>query len=242
MEPDPQPSALPRVEAYLDQVLAPITRRLSPFHQQELRRELRTHLRERVSAYQELGMTEDAAVTEALKQFGGADDFLRQWRLEWQKAPPQAVLREIGMATRCALLLSLPALLITCPCSPMLHTLYVNQFNWLPDWLRHTPVAYVTSGWSGFGFDLIFLPLAVGAAVGRLTPQRAGMGMLAGLTTAITLTDWFFWPISLNLGRFTESLSEQIFFCSILWLPLACTSAALSGWWTQKHKKKKVLA
>ena len=243
MTPKPDPSAENRVEAYLDQLLVPLAHNLSDFHRDELRRELRAHLRGRVDAYRELDYSEEDAITEALRQFGGAEDFLRQWQQEWRKTPPQVVLREIGMATRCALLLSLPALLVTCPGSPVWpRTLYVNQFNWLPDWLRHTPVAYVTSGWSGFGFDLIFLPLAVGAAVGRLTPQRAGMGMLAGLTTAITLTDWFFWPISLNLGRFTQSLSEQIFFCSILWLPLACTSAALSGWWTQKHKKKKVLA
>ena len=243
MEPDFQSSAPRRVEAYLDQVIAPLTRRLSAFQQQELRRELREHLVARLAAYQELGMTEDDAVTEALRQFGGAGDFLRQWQQEWRKTPPQAILREIGLATRCALLLSFPALLLTCPGSPALaQTLYVNQFNWLPDWLRHTPVASITSGWTSFGLDLIVLPLAVGAAVGRLVPNRAGIGMLAALTLEIILTDWYFLPSVLNLGRFINNLTEQIFFCSIFWLPLACTSAALSGWWTQKHNKRKATA
>ena len=242
MEPDPQTSTPRRVEAYLDQVLAPLTRRLSTFHQQELRRELRTHLWERINAYQELGMTEDDAVTEALKQFGGAEDFLRQWRLEWRKTPPQAVLREIGIATRCALLLSLPALLMTCPGSPMLHTLYMNQFNWLPDWLRHTPAAYITSGWTSFLLDLVALPLVVGASVGRLVPQRAGLGMLAALTVELVSTNWIMLPSMPNFGWFAERISEQIFFCSIFWLPLACTSAALTGWWTQKHNKRKAMA
>lgn len=242
MEQSPD-SAPHQVEAYLDQVLAPLTRRLSAFHQQELRRELRTHLQERVNAYQELGMTEDDAVTEALRQFGGAEDFLRQWQQEWRRTPPQAVLREIGLATRYALLLSIPALLMTYPGSPQWpHMLYANQDNWPPDWLRHTPVAYITSSWGSFGLDLIVLPIVVGAAVGRLVPHRAGLGTLTALTVIITLTDWFLWPVFLNLGRFTEGLSEQIFFCSIFWLPLACTSAALSGWWTQKHEKIKVMA
>ncbi len=223
-----------RVDAYLDQVLAPLTRHLSRFHQQELRREMRTHLWERTGAYQELGMSEDDAVTEALRQFGGAEDFGRQWHLEWQRTPPQAILREIGLATRCALLLSLPALLLTCPGSPG----WANSFDgrWLPLWMQSWPFVYVTSGWGSFGFNLIVLPLAVGVAVGRLVPQRAGIGMLAALTITITLTDWYFLPAVLNLGRFINSLTEQIFICSIFWLPLACTSAALTAWWMQKAK------
>jgi hypothetical protein len=243
MEPDPLNSAPRRVEAYLDQVLAPLTRSLSAFHQQELRRELRTHLWERVSAYQELGHSENDAVTEALRQFGGAEDFLKQWRLEWQKTPPQAVLREIATATRCALLLSLPALLMTCPGSTAWqHIIYQTQLAWAPKWMQLCGFTEVTSGWASFGLDLILLPLAVGTAVGRLVPRRAGLGMLTALTLEIVLTDWYLLPAVLNLGWFTERLSEQIFLCSMSWLPLACASAALSGWWTQKHRKTKVMA
>jgi hypothetical protein len=127
---------------------------------------------------------------------------------------------------------------VTCPGSPVWpQTMYANQLNWLPDWLRHTPVAYITSGWGSFGLDLIVLPLVVGAAAGRLVPHRAGLGMLTALTIMITLTDWFLWPTAPNLGRFAGHLSEQIFFCSIFWLPLACMSAALSGWWTQRRRR-----
>lgn len=218
-----------RVEAYLDQVLAPLTRRLSALHQQELRRELRTHLWERVSAYQELGMAEDDAVTEALRQFGGAEDFLRQWQQEWRRTPPQAVLRETGIATRCALLLSLPALLITCLGSPLWGAM--TGGIWVPLWIQSWPIAYV-----GFGLYLVLLPIVVGAAVGRLAPQRAGLGMLAALTVEIVLTGCSLLPAMLNSGWLTERLSEQIFLCSIFWLPLACTSAALNGWWAQKKE------
>lgn len=227
-----------RVDACLDQVLAPLTRRLSRFQQGELRRELRTHLWERIDAYQELEHSEDEAVTEALQQFGGADDFLRQWRQEWIKTTPQATLREIGTAMRSALLLSLPALLITCLSSPVWsHVIYPA---WAPEWMQFCGITGVTYGWGSFGLDLILLPLAVGAAAGRLVPQRAALGMLAALTVEIVLTDWYLLPAVLNLGWFTERLSEQIFICSIFWLPLACTSAALTGWWTQKKKLRRV--
>ncbi len=77
MGPDPLASAPQRVEAYLDLILTPLSRRLSPFHREELRRELREHLWARIDAYGELGQPEGEAITEALRQFGGANDFAR---------------------------------------------------------------------------------------------------------------------------------------------------------------------
>ena len=237
MEPDPSR----RVEAYLDQVLAPLARRLSPFQQGELRRELREHLWERIASYRELGSSEEAAVTEAVKQFGGAEDFLREWRREWTKTTPQTTLREIGTATCTALLLSLPALLVACLGSPIWYqTVYRSQTDWAPTWMHTCLFTSVTSGWASFGLDFIVLPLAVGALVGRLIPQRAGLGMLAALTVEIILTDWYLLTAVLNSGWFAERLTEQIFIWSILWLPLACTTATLTGWWTRC--KRKVLA
>ena len=233
-----------RVEAYLDRILIPLTRRLTPFHQQELRRELRMHLWERVTAYQELGMTETESVTEALRQFGGAEDFLRQWHQEWTKITPLMTLHEVGAATRTALLLSLPALLVTCLGSPIwLHVIYQTQLAWAPEWMRFCGLTGVISGWAGFGIDLILLPLIVGTAVGRLAPRHAGLGMLVALTLEIILTDWFLWPDVLNLlGWFAGRVTEQIFICSILWLPLACAAAAVSGRWTQHRDKRRVIA
>lgn len=72
-----------RVEAYLDDILAPLARRLPDAERAELRRELRAHLWGRVDAYRELGQSEDEAVAGALGQFGGAEDFARQWTREW---------------------------------------------------------------------------------------------------------------------------------------------------------------
>lgn len=239
-EPDPQDSAPRRVEAYLDTMLTALPR-LSDLERETLRRELHEHLWSRIEAYKEQGQTEDAAVNEALRQFGSGRGFLWQWRREWAKTPPQSTLRELWAATRWALLLSIPALLITCLGSPVWsHSMYSYQLNWLPDWLRLTPVAYITSGWGSFGLGLVLLPLAVGVAVGRLVPQRASLGMLAALTLELVSTDWIMLPTRLNLGRFAEPLSEQIFFCAMLWLPLACGAAALTGWWTRRTRARRI--
>ena len=240
MELGPQNSAPPRVEAYLDQVLAPLTRRLSAFHQQELRRELRAHLGERISAYQELGITEDNAVTEALRQFGGAEDFLQQWQQEWTKTTPQATLREIGVATRTALLLSLPALLIAClgwPDWAHPHSFSANQFAWAPDWMRWCQLSYVASGWASFSLDFVLLPVAVGAAMGRFVPRHAGLGMLSALAAIIVLTDWCLLPNAPNLGQFLWDSSYLLFVLGFYWLPVACTTAAMASWWTQRQRK-----
>lgn len=102
-----------RVKAYLDQLLVPLARNLSPFHRDGLRRELRAHLWGRVDAYQELDYSEEDAVTEALKQFGGANDFARQWRQEWITHVCPSVWREAWASSCQALRLSVPALAAT---------------------------------------------------------------------------------------------------------------------------------
>ena len=241
MEPDPPTPAPRRVEAYLDQVLAPLVHRLSPFHRNELRRELREHLWERIASYRELGSSEEQAVMETLKQFGGAEDFLREWRRAWTKTTPQATLREIGAATRTALLLSLPALLIACLSSPMQahpHRIYMNQFAWAPDWMSWCQLSYVPSGWAGFTLDFVLLPGAVGAAIGRLTPRHAGVGMLSAMAAIIALTEWcVFSPVAFSLGQSVGNCSYLMFVCSVYWLPVACTAAVLTSWGTRCQRK-----
>ena len=237
------PLIIVRLEAYLDQVLAPLTHRLSPFHREELRRELREHLWERVTGYCELGMAQDEAVIEALRQFGGAEDFLRQWHQEWLKTTTQATLREMWAAAYCALLLSLPALLVACRTSHGLtvwsHCLDTSQIAWAPKWMQASQIVYVVSGWDSFALNFVVLPLALGVAVGRVIPERAGIGMLAALTIEIVIGKWLgLGTDTPNLGRVVYSFSELMFICSATWLPLACTTAALTGWWTQRSKPR----
>ena len=162
-----------RMEAYLDQVLAPLARRLSAFHQQELRRELRAHLWERITAYQELDMTEDDAVTEALRQFGGAEDFLRQWRREWTKtAAVSAPTLRIWNAGKAALRPSLVG--ITAAFLPFVGiNLFYQAFQHFPAGaflLRYGGALY--GSWIGLAF--LLLPVLIGVRQGRRQPKHAG--------------------------------------------------------------------
>jgi len=222
--PDPRASAPRRVEAYLDQILAPLA--------------LREHLWARVAAYRELGHLEDEAVTEALRQFGGAEDFLRQWRREWMKTTPQATLREVWQATCYALLFSSPALLMTCPDSvAWWREINVSHFAWAPEWMRACGIPVIASGWGSFAFDFALLPIAFGAAVGRFTPRCAAVGTLAALAMEVALTDPFMWRLP---GEFLNGMSYQVFTCTVAWLPLACTTAALTGWWARRSETRRL--
>ncbi len=240
MEPNPENSAPRRVEAYLDQVLAPLTRHLSVFHQQELRRELRAHLWERVDAYRELGQSEEDAVTEALQQFGGAEDFARQWRREWSRNPDPLTLREVYDAGKMALrptLLGLAAAML-----PFV----------LLAWAYNSPYAsQVGNAMDKHGaeledcmtaFALLILPVLVGARQGWRKSKRAGLGVMAALT-AVLVTAGFVDQIVgwlLPSGSIVESEFVVLLPLLAVWMPVACGSAALSGWWTRKAKSRRL--
>lgn len=237
-EPDPLASAPRRVEVYLDQILAPLARRLSPFHRDELRRELREHLWARIEAYRELDHSEDEAVTEALRQFGGAEDFLRQWRREWAKTPQKVTFREVWQAARPALYLSPLALLLAClpiilwvDAYPFFHSL-----PWLSSWLdQNSPLLGKTLA----GIDVLLLPALLGFATARRAPQRAGLGAFLALSTQVALGGSLYW-ISKWLWpnqALVETYSQPLFLAAI-WIPVTSVSAALSGWWLRRSKTR----
>ena len=174
MEPDPLASAPRRVEAYLDQILAPLARRLSPFHRAELRRELREHLWARVDAYGELGQPEDEAVTEALRQFGGADDFTRQWRREWTRAPRRVTLREVWEAARPALRPSLAGITVAFLPATVIHIGFCNLQGSAAGALLYHYADAIVRTWALFAF--LLMPVVVGMRQGRRNPTRAGVG------------------------------------------------------------------
>lgn len=240
MEHDPQSSALHRVETYLDQVLAPLTRRLSAFHQQELRRELRAHLWERVDAYRELDYSEEDAVTEALRQFGGAKDFARQWRHEWLRKPSRITPREVWEAARPALRPSLLSIALALapfglPTIPML----LGQFYTLP-WaiLRH---AEANLFWPLVVSSYFILPVLIGERQGRRRPQCAGLGITVVLTSELAATSllYLLCPIGLSSGPFVDGFFSILLTLLLVWLPLSGTAAALSGWWTRRSKSRR---
>ena len=233
-EPESPASAPRRVEAYLDQILAPLARRLSPFHQEELRRELREHLWARIDAYSELGQPEDKAVTEALQQFGGAEEFMRQWRREWTKTPPKVTLRAIWEATRPALRLSFPALL-------------------------SVPATIALAGFLAFGSPLggpflaalfnvysigvvILSPLVLGLVQSRRAPQHPGIGQFAALSVEIvglsTLT-WLAGRLLPDQSPVIQCL-DAILLLAFFWLPIACASAMFGGRWAQRLRSRRL--
>lgn len=230
------------VEAYLDQVLAPLTRQLSPFHQQELRRELGAHLWERINAYQELGHSEDDAVTEALQQFGGAEDFLRQWRREWAQAARPDVRGGLWQATLAGLRLSVPFLLLAC--TPVVvwvaqAPLYGHVIPWLKPWLDgHSSQLGALLAWS----DFVVLPGVLGMAIGLRSPQRAGSGAFLALLGEIIAgsildgTGLKLWP----RYPFFSDILGQAALMECAWLPITCVFASLTGWAMRRLKTRQL--
>ena len=246
MEPDPLASAPQRVEAYLDLILAPLSRRLSPPHREELRRELREHLWARIDAYIELGQPEREAVTEALQQFGGADDFTRQWRREWTKTPPRLTLREVWEAARPALRPSVAGIVIAfLPCT-IIHIGFCNLQGSAAGAQYHYSDT-IARTWAVFAF--LLMPVIVGMRQGRRNPAHAGVGMLAALTVLVAtagllyeIAGWAlpsgFWGSS--TGFFVQNDGCILFTVMVAWLPVAATAAALSGWWAQRSRPRRL--
>ena len=231
-----------RVEAYLDLVIAPLTRQLTPFHRDELRREMRAHLWGRVDAYRELGQSEDDAVTEALRQFGGAEDFLRQWQREWAQAARPDARGGLWQATLAGLRLSVPFLLLAC--TPVIiwvsqAPLYGHVIPWLKPWLDgHPSQLGALLAWS----DFVLLPATLGIAIGRRSPQRAGSGAFLALASEIVAgavldgTGLKLWP---HYPVFSDILGQTALM-EIAWLPITCLFASLTGWGIRRLKTRQL--
>ena len=245
MEPDPQNSGPRRVEAYLDTVLASLPRRLSAFERDELRRELRTHLWERVAAYEELGQTEDDAVTEALTQFGGGKNFVKQWRREWTKPIIRLTLREVCRAGRQAwvpCLISLAASLV-----PFV-LVFVGACLAIGTSLgpENTPPGSIKAAtsfaffWTMTSVTFLAVPIWLGTKHRRQHPQNAGVGIAAALAAQLAAACLVFQFADrlLPAGSFGRMAADCIFGMAVallsVWLPLASGAAALTGWWTRR--------
>ncbi len=230
-----------RVEAYLDQVLAPLTHQLTPFHRAELRRELRTHLWERVDAYRELGQTEDDAVTEALRQFGGAEDFTRQWRREWMKtAVVSASTLRIWDAGKSALKPSLAGIAGAFLPAVVISSLYQGlQHSAVGTFLYHyrDPIY-----WSWIGFAFLLLPVFVGVRQGWRQPRHAETGVAAVLVSEIAAVSLLYLLVDGTApdNLYAESLCSILLALVVLWLPVAGGAAALSGWWARRSKSRRL--
>ena len=238
MTPDPEPLAFSRVEAYLDQLLVPLARNFSGFHREELRRELRAHLWERVDAYRELDYSEEDAVTEALRQFGGAEDFARQWRQEWVTSERRGTWEEIYIASISALRLCLPALAATWLGTHLLGLVVINA---LPSTYFGALLTVYDHALVGLSGTIFFgTSLWTGSIQGRRVPKRSGWGMFAALGTVITagsaasLLGTRFGLEGTVCGGFYTSMPLM----AAAWLPTACFAATVSGWWARRTKAR----
>lgn len=241
-EPDPHPQSYAprRVEAYLDAVLTSLPRRLSAFQISELRRELRTHLWERVAAYEELGQTEDEAVTEALQQFGGGKDFVTQWRRGWTKTPHRVTLREICEATRISFRPTLNGL--AAAILPVV--LVVGSYSAL----HGSPAgAFMFSirapiYWSVNVFAFVGMPVLIGIRQERRLPGRAVIGLTAMLSV-LGLVASLLYQIGEGAVPGSPVVEVPLGYLLVLtaaWIPIAGGTAALTGWWARRTQARRV--
>ncbi len=240
MTPDPEPlsATAARVEAYLDHLLVPLASNLSEFHRAELRRELRAHLWERVDAYRELDHSEENAVTEALKQFGGADDFARQWRSEWITQGRLGAVQEIAAAAWVGLCFCVPLLIATWAVACILGFIVVN----LPSGsnLYGLSIIYGDVLALACGVGFFGLSLGIGVLHGRRSSRRSGQGMFAALSVIILGGSALF-EVSAVTGldrTMVGGLFASLPLMAAAWMPTACLAAVLSGWLTGKRRKQ----
>ena len=247
MEHDSPTPASRRVEAYLDVILAPLARRLPPFQREELRRELRGHLWARIDAYIELGQAEEEAIAEALQQFGGAEDFTRQWKKEWTKVPPQLTLREVWGAARPALRPSIAGIVIAFLTCTIIHMGFCDLQGSAAEALLYHYADTIVRTWALFAF--LLMPAVVGVRHGRRNPAHAGVGMLAALTAEIAIAGALYenagWALPYGfLGSstvsFVQSDSSMLFGMMAAWIPVAAASAAVSGWWARRSGTRRL--
>ncbi len=237
---EPEPSNSSRLEAYLDQLLVPLARNLSGFHREELRRELRAHLRGRVDAYLEMGHAEEDAVTEALRQFGGAEDFTRQWRQEWVTSERHSAWREIQASAWSALRLAVPALVVTWLVAYVLgYVLSYVVLHALPTtYTGALLVVYEQALLTAVIVEFVGLSLWAGIVQGRHAPRRSGWGMFAALSMVImagSATSLLGTEFGLE-GTLCGGFYTSIPLMAAAWMPTACLAAAVSGWHTQRKR------
>ena len=173
-------------------------------------------------------------MTEALRQFGGAEDFTRQWRREWRNAKPSMRLHDVWQAARPALRLLLPALILAPAAIAFAGYFAIYSFLGGPFLLA---VFYMVV----MGVALLF-PVAFGIAQGRRAQRHPGIGMFAalsveivGLGTISRLADAFL-P---NQSPIMQCLNTLLL-TAYIWLPIACTTAALTGWWMRRSKARRL--
>jgi hypothetical protein len=200
-----RPARDPRIEAYLDQVVTQLPRRMSPACRLEHRAELAAHLEALVDAHIELGNDEETAALGALQRFGSAKELGRQLSREWKRS---ARLRApVGE-------------LVAAACT-FLYTSGLFLFELFPEW----PAAALGPGAVGRCLDLL-APCFAGYHWGgsrSVTSRSLGIILFAGLLAAALLP----------LQQDCQGVPALQLFARVLllmkWLILLCSTAGLTA-------------
>ena len=197
----------PRIEAYLDEVFAPLAGVVPCARRQEPRTELAAHVDALVEAHLELGSEPDAAVRAALEQLGDARRLGRVWAREWRRpasAPPWRGTASLGSTLFAGSILLASG------------SLGASLLIGLEQHLGHNLFELALGG--------PLLPLAAGAMVGRWHgrhPLGSRWGLLliamagAGISSLMTAAD----------PRPPLVIALRV----LLWLMTACASAGLGA-------------
>ncbi len=225
-----------RVEAYLDDVLAPLARRLPDAERAELRRELRAHLWERLEAYRELNLTEDEAVAGALSQFGGAEDFARQWAREWRHHSRRLAFHAAYTAGTQALGLTLAGIAAALAPFCLIEWAYAVYYDTRLGRFLDDDSQILTFGLLAFSF--LLLPILVGIRQGRRKIKHSSAALLAALAVeaGIAFPTYSFLDKASPGGTHLISLVGVFLSLCLAWLPVAGIAALVSGRKARKQK------
>jgi hypothetical protein len=198
----------PRIEDYLDHVLAPLVGLVDYPSRQELRAELADHIASLTASYRQLGSDSEAAVVAALRKFGAP----RRVALRWRRSLLGRSSHDMWRSTEIALALFGGASLLT--------------VWWAPPGALISVDAGAAPGIEFPSFALL-VPLVAGLLSGLMGCGRAALASFYAISLTIPLTLGIARAIIPEYPYYSVTLTLYQF---LFWLPLGCTAAAFGDW------------
>lgn len=200
-----------RIEGFLDALLGSLGDALPAEKIADLRREIRSHLDARISAYAELGSSREEAVCEAIEQFGDSRSALAAWATAWMEADPLLRTRAVRCATSIGLRWVGASFLI----EALLHVATGLSFS---------PLGI--HGWPGFVTLVVLLPMIMGVGIGLHAPDRPLRATLSGLGLAYVPFVFVYWGTS----RYADLTSVGLATLQVgIWAAVGGATAGATG-------------
>lgn len=191
------------LEDYLDHMTAEMVGVVPYRRRQELREEIRSHLRALADAFEELGSSPAEAVAQALAQFGEPRAIARQWTQEWHPRAARPLDLKTGFWSAAPWMV-LPALLA-----------WVRSLNG-----AHDPL---------FGsFEMVVLwPLLFGSLAGYLGRGSRVAGACLAMAGCILVTVVI--STAAPSGNATRELSQLLATQIFGWMPLGLLATGIAA-------------